>query len=82
MNQNGNGNGNGNGGEAEIKTCELCGRLFVRQAHPVWFNPTLGRWLDARKQTICIGCFAHPPKEHEEEIVAVYSRSYRVTVRF
>ena len=64
-------------GAAEIKTCELCGRLFVREARPVWFNPTLGRWLDATKQTICVACTLHPPSEEDEEVVSV-SHSYRV----
>ena len=48
--------------EVEIKTCEACGRLFVRVIEP---QPCRD----------CPDCQLHPPPERE---VAIVVRSYRV----
>lgn len=61
--------------DAELKVCELCGRLFVRESHPAVWNERLGRPIEIPRSPDCPDCQAHPPVEKE---VVVSYRSYRV----
>lgn len=61
--------------EAEIKTCELCGRLYVRASHPQRWCEELGRHLEVPNTPICLECQVNPPKE--VEVIEIRS-SYRV----
>jgi hypothetical protein len=66
--------------ETEIKTCELCGRLFVRVAHPQVFHSAAGHLIELPPSADCPRCILNPPKEEE---VPVVFHSYRVVgVRF
>jgi hypothetical protein len=58
----------GDGVEAELKICEMCGRLFTRPVHP---EPS------ERKPCDCPRCISHPPPLDVEHIV--FYRSYRVS---
>lgn len=60
----------------EIKTCELCGKLFTRESHPQRWCAELQRSLEVPNSPICLQCTAHPPKEEEVEVVTHHS--YRV----
>jgi hypothetical protein len=62
--------------DAELKVCELCGRLFVREIHPAVWNDRLQRPIEIPRSPDCPTCQAQPPVE-KEEIVVSY-RSYRV----
>jgi hypothetical protein len=53
-------------GRRELKTCEWCGRIFVRAAPA---SAQLG-------QRVCDPCTATPPREEEES--KVISRTYRL----
>jgi hypothetical protein len=64
----------------EVKTCETCGRLFVREVHPRKFVQELNRWLEIPRSSSCRGCELNPPKEDEQVVI---HRSYRVVgIRF
>jgi hypothetical protein len=64
--------------DAELKVCELCGRLFVREIHPAVWNDRLQRPLEIPRSPDCPNCQANPPTEKDDEEVAASYRSYRV----
>jgi hypothetical protein len=63
------------GTATEVKTCETCGRLFVREVHPQKFVASLGRSIEIPRMSSCRDCVLHPPSEDEQVVV---HRSYRV----
>lgn len=63
--------------DSELKVCELCGRLFVREIHPQVWNDRLQKYLEIPRLPDCPDCIAHPPVE-PEEVIEITVRSYRV----
>jgi hypothetical protein len=63
--------------DAELKVCELCGRLFVRESHPGVWNDRLQRTIEIPRSPDCPDCQANPPVE-DEKVVTISYRSYRV----
>jgi hypothetical protein len=59
---------------SELKTCELCGRLFVRPTDP-GREIVKGVWVANAKQRDCAECIAHPPEIKDDIYI---HRSYRL----
>lgn len=64
------------GTTSELKTCELCGRLFVRPTDPgLRWDMAQGEWVMKAKQRDCSECILNPPDVKDDVYI---HRSYRL----
>jgi hypothetical protein len=62
--------------EVELKCCEYCGRLFIRDKFPLYKTKHGTMTDDPRAQRVCGPCTVSPPTAEEEVVI---HRSYRLS---